>query len=150
MDFDEVIKNSFNFATKCCRSIHFLNAETTIDQYDNQGTNKIISPIFSFSLESLPSSDCLISLDSTSENIKFIPFNIFTFSNTTLSLTKSFQIQSLVYGTFEISVQALNCGNTTLNGDSFSLEVIPFNAPPPPPKLVEVRYSDNGNIYFFT
>ena len=147
MDFDEVIKNSFSFATKCCRSIKFINVKTIIDQYV-EGTNKIISPIFSFSLESLPYTDCLISLNATSKNIKFIPSNEFLFSNTTQSLTKSFQIQSLVNGIFEVSVQALSCGHTTLNGDSFSLEVVPLNAPPPPPKIVEIRYSDNGNIYF--
>jgi len=145
MDFNEVIDNPYKFKTDCCRSIKFSNAKTTIDQYDSETTNKIISPIFSFYLESLPSSDCSISLNANSDNIKFIPSKTFLFSNTTQSLTKSFQIQSLVNGIFEISVQALSCGNTTLNKDSFSLEVIPKNDPPPPPNLLEVRYSDNGN-----
>ena len=93
IDFDEVIKNPFSFATKCCRSIKFSNVKTIIDQYV-EGTNNILSPIFSFSLESLPYTDCLISLNATSKNIKFIPSNEFLFSNTTQSLTKSFQIQS--------------------------------------------------------
>ena len=121
--------------------------KTIIDQYA-EGANNILSPIFSFSLESLPSTDCLISLDSSSENIKFIPSNIFLFSSTTKSLTKSFQIQSLVNGTFEINVHALSCGNTTLLGDSFSLKVTPSNIQSPQHRLLEVRYSDNGNSNF--
>ena len=140
-----MIANPFNFTTACCRSIKFLNKITTIDQYID-GTSKI-SPIFNFALESTPSSDCLISLNSTLKNILFIPSNEFIFSNTTLSLTRNFQIQSTETGTFEISVQALSCGGTSLYGDSFSLEVIPYNAPPPPPKLTEARLSDNGNYF---
>jgi len=57
MDFSEVIDNPYKFKTDCCRSIKFSNVKTTIDQYDSETTNKIISPIFSFYLESLPSSD---------------------------------------------------------------------------------------------
>ena len=145
MEFDEMIANPFNFTTACCRSIKFFNKITTIDQYV-EGTSKT-SPIFSFALESTPSSDCLIFLNSTVKNIEFIPSNKFLFSDTTLSLARNFQIQSSVDGTFEISVQALSCGGTTLYGDSFSLEVIPYNAPPPPPKLIEARLSDNGNYF---
>ena len=140
-----MIKNPFSFATKCCRSIKFSNVKTIIDQYV-EGTNNILSPIFSFSLESLPYTDCLISLDSTSENIKFIPSNIFLFSSASKSLTKSFQIQSLLNGTFEINVHALSCGNTTLIGDSFSIKVIPSNILSSQHRLLEVRYSDNGKI----
>ena len=113
--------------------------------------------IFSFSLSSLPSSSssstpCTFTLSSSglvssSDVLTFLPSKIFSFSQTSESLEKNFQIIPAVPGNYNITISTSRCFDT-VDSDVFSLFIRPRTDPPAAPSITNILFSDDGSAIF--
>jgi hypothetical protein len=144
MDLSEVLLTSTNFTTACCRALAFSPGPPSIVEYTvNTNTAPVL---YSFSLSSPVTQDCLVTLNTSTANVTFIPGPEFYFKNYSTELSRTFQVRALTTGEMNITVSAYLCGDY-ITPDVLGLVVRGLNSPPPAPKLKTVLFSDNGKTF---
>jgi hypothetical protein len=143
MDFSEVLMTATYFTTPCCRKLLFPSNYLQITESNTE------IDLFSLTLNSQPTSMCVVKLTASKDDVVlFYPNHFIEFGNQTENLIQIFKIVGLCVGRVNITATPINCSDI-IESASFLLDITSRLTPPMPVKVLNIRFSDSGSPKFY-